>query len=185
MQRTRVVIVVLAVAAIGLVGAFYQRRSAVLLQVRVDAVPAEIGIPGIHKMYRGVLTNAGNGRAAVRVCDSLTDAFGREVHVAHAIERWNDLSGRWEEFWRIPREAFCRPYPTGIVEGRVTEIALSAGHSVETSDIAIQASEGLRLGDRLRFVVFPYFDHESTRITSAAFEIDELPTPWNSSSSPQ
>lgn len=181
----RVRLIFFALAASGaILGILVLYRHARPTQIRIDnpalrvfttANSADIGIPGITKMYEGHLKNVGPAPVQIQVCDALNDGMGREVHVAHAIERWDVDSKRWKLFWRIPKKEFCRPYPTGILHGEVKEAVLEPGRSISTGDVAIQASDGLRIGDRLRFVIFPNND-EKTAIPGAEFEIDERPT---------
>ena len=183
MLQTRkwiVVCVSMAVVATASSSCNRRRRAVVAgparLEVEVSANPAQIGIPGITKMYEGHLKNVGEASVKVRVCDAVSDAMQREIHVVHTIERWDSESQGWKELWRIPRQEFCRPYPTGIIEGRIVEVSLAPGQTVSTGEIAIQASDNLRLGDRLRFVVFPYSDGETVRLASPGFPVDERPS---------
>ena len=142
---------------------------------RSARIPRKSASPS-PKVYEGHLKNVGEASVKVRVCDAVSDAMQREIHVVHTIERWDSESQGWKELWRIPRQEFCRPYPTGIIEGRIVEVSLAPGQTVSTGEIAIQASDNLRLGDRLRFVVFPYSDGETVRLASPGFPVDERPS---------
>ena len=126
-------------------------------------------------MYGAVVRNAGIRPVKVTVCDAVTDAMQREIGVRHAIERRNESTGQWSVFWQIPRAEWCRPYPTGIVKGEISEAWLWPGQVLQTGEIAIQASDGLALNDRLRFVVYPY-DTAGQAVLGEAFVVDERPT---------
>jgi hypothetical protein len=147
----------------------------VRLEVEVISRPTQIGIPGITKMYEALLKNEGTSPVKVRVCDAVDDGMHRHIYLAHTIERWDSESRRWKAFWQIPSQEFCRPYPTGIINGQIVDVSLDPGRSLSTGEIAIQAADNLQLGDRLRFVVFPYSDVEKAWVASPDFLVDERP----------
>jgi hypothetical protein len=61
------------------------RGSDAGLEVQVSANAAQIGIPGVTKMYEGNLRNIGRFPVSIQVCDALTDAMYQEIRVAHAL----------------------------------------------------------------------------------------------------
>ena len=138
--------------------------------------PGGIGIPGLTKTYEAMLSSGSLLPMRVTVCDFVTDAFERGYSVAHSIERWDDGSGEWRLFWGIARQDFCRPYPLGITsESRVRSVWLWPGEAISTSFVAIQASDGLRLGDHLRFAIRPFRSFPEITVVTDPFPVDERP----------
>ena len=146
------------------------------LTVQAEENAADIGIPGITKMYAAQLKNTGHDPVSVRVCDAVTDGMVQEISVAYAVERWDEGSKEWRSCWRVPDREFCRPTPTGIFEGHVREMQLLPGQTVSTNESAVQAVGGVHLGDRLRFIVFPYSKDPHAYISSGPFQVDERPS---------
>jgi hypothetical protein len=56
---------------------------------------ANIGIPGISKMYEATLTNQGRLPARVTRCDFIDDTLSPGTSVAYAVQRWDAGSKRW------------------------------------------------------------------------------------------
>jgi len=144
------------------------------LRAESEAAAADIGIPGISKWYSVALINPGFLPVRVAACDVTTDAGQEGVEVANAIEKWDEGSRRWTVFWRIPRTEFCK-HSFDIQSAQLTHHWLWPGKRFVTGAIAIQASDGLALGDHLRYKVFPGTDEE-TEIASPAFVVDERPS---------
>jgi hypothetical protein len=140
------------------------------------ANPGGIGIPGLTKTYEARLTNSGVIPVRVSVCDYVTDALATGKSVAHAVERWDGTSGTWQFFWGVPRNEFCKPHGLDISsQSRIRDIWLWPRQSVSTDFVAIQASNGLRLNDRLRFVITPFWDRPDIAVSTPEFIIDERP----------
>ena len=136
-----------------------------------------IGIPGLTKTYEGSLTNRSILPVRVSVCDYVTDALGHGESVAYSVERWDQSSGKWRFFWGIRSRDFCKPYPLGITsDSRIRTVWLWPGQSLSTDFVAIQAVDGLELGDRLRFTITPFRSHADIAVASPPFMIDERPT---------
>jgi hypothetical protein len=132
-------------------------------------------------MYAAQIKNVGYGPVSVRVCDAMTDGMEREVTVAYAVERWDRGSNRWTPFWRTADREFCRPTPTGIFEGQIRDAQLEPGQIIPTAEVAVQAMTEIRRGDRLRFIVFPYWNDTQEYLSSAGFEVDESPIGYGES----
>ena len=153
------------------------RLGASLLVADWKADPGGIGIPGLTKTYEAVLTNRSLLPVRVSVCDYTTDGMEHGKGVAYYAERWEQSSGEWRFFWGIPRQEFCKPHGDDILAGsRVREIWLWPHQSISTDFVAIQAVDGLRLNDRLRFVIAPFHRTTGAVVATAAFTVDERPS---------
>jgi hypothetical protein len=180
-------VVVISCALLMLIGmciatlfSFNPRFSASLLSASWKTTPGGIGIPGLTKTYEAALTNRSILPVRVTVCDYVTDAFEHGKSVAHSVERWDQGSGKWRFFWGIPSQDFCKPYPLGITsDSRIRAVWLWPGQSLSTDFVAIQASDGLELGDRLRFTITPFLSHADIAVAAPPFTIDERPTEPN------
>jgi hypothetical protein len=143
------------------------------LKVEVEARSTDIGIRGITKVYSANLRNVGLRPVRVQICRYVTDALEPGASVAYSIERWNSTRSEWTPYRGSSKAEFCRPYPLGIIKGQLEQIWLWPTSRISTSDGAIQAADGLRIGDQLRFVLFPFNDDRGH--ISPPFTIDERP----------
>lgn len=172
-------VVLAAVALIAIAGAYLPanpRFGALFLVASWDTISGGIGIPDLTKTYEASLTNYGLLPVRVHVCDFVIDAGGRGKSNAYSVERWDPGAGKWEFFWGEPREYFCEPYPPGITaDSKIRSAWLWPGQSIPTGFVAIQAVDGLKLGDTLRFAIKPFLNREDIAIASSPFAIDELP----------
>jgi hypothetical protein len=156
---------------------FNLRLGVSVLAASSKARPVDIGIPGITKTYEASLTNRSILPVRVSVCDYVTDALEHGKSVAHSVERWDRSQGKWQFFWGIRSQDFCKPYPLGITaDSKIRTVWLWPGQSLSTGSVAIQASGGLELGDRLRFTISPILSHTDIAVAAPPFTIDELPT---------
>ena len=55
---------------------------------------------------------------------------------------------------RANGEEFCRPYPLGIVQAKLTSRLLWPGQSLSTGEEATAARDGFSIGDKPRFVIY-------------------------------
>ena len=156
---------------------FNPRFGVLLLAASWKTTPGGIGIPGLTKTYEAALTNRSILPVRVSVCDYVTDDFGHGRNVLHSVERWDQRSREWRFFWGIPSHDFCKPYPLGITsDSRIRTVWLWPGQSLYTDFVAIQACDGLELGDRLRFTITPFLNHAEITVAASPFAIDERPT---------
>jgi hypothetical protein len=185
LSRTLVSIVILFLLVFAIRLALVHRRhfsvhghSAPLgLHADIIVSNASIGIPGITKMYEAELTNYGVLPIAVTRCEFVDDTLSHGTMVAYSVERWNGTSGNWESVVNMNGRNFCKPYPLGIVEARLTMKWLWPGQSLTTGEEATAARDPLQRGDSARFVVYLRTDERnSASIPTAAFPIDESPT---------
>jgi hypothetical protein len=166
----------LAVAlwAIAVVGS---RSGNHFLRARVVETKADIGIPGISKMYEAKVTKFGIVPVKVASCDYLDDAFSHGTMVAYAVQRWDQTSQQWRTVVAPSPASFCKPYPLGIVKGQVVNRWLWPGRSLSGGEEATAARDGFRLGDQARFVVFVSSPGDySNAVATGGFRIDERPS---------
>jgi hypothetical protein len=165
---------------VGVIGAalfaLNPRAAASQLSASWKTIPGGIGIPGLTKTYRADLTNRGALPVRISVCDSINDALKREKNIAYSVERWDGRTKEWRFLREIPASEFCKPYSLGIVRGEIRGMWLWPRHIISTGFIAIQASEGLDLNDRLRFAITPFLPRRDVRIVTPPFTVDERPT---------
>lgn len=176
-------VVLTMLAAAGGLMRFHQDHTSAFghapsLGLHADIIQTQvsIGIPGISKMYQAILSNYGLLPETVLVCEYVTDAFEKGIDVAYKIERWNAKSGAWETLINTNGPDFCKPYPTGIVKGRITGRWLWPGQSLSTATEATAARVGLAKGDSVRFAMFLRSgEANSDALPTSAFQIDESP----------
>lgn len=115
---------------------------------------ADLGIPGISKSYDAGITNYGRGPTLVTRCDFVTDANDSGEQLAFAIQRWDGTSGKWNEILGTSRKTFCHPYPLGMSQTHLDRKWFWPGQSLSIGEEATAAREEVRVGDKLRFVLF-------------------------------
>src|SRR5690348_881340 len=107
---------VLVYAAVGLVvAAAASKLIPSRLSAEVKVTNADIGIPGVTKMYEATVINRGLLPVRVARCDFIDDASAAGTMVAFAVQRWNKDLKRWETIVDTSGPRFCKPYPLGIV----------------------------------------------------------------------
>lgn len=91
-QRIGLAITVLAVAFLSTIELRHKRRFGHLVGAGLHAdfivSQADLGIPGITKVYDATLTNLGPFPRKVSVCEFVTDAMGHGTTLAFAVQRW-------------------------------------------------------------------------------------------------
>jgi hypothetical protein len=132
----------------------------------------DLGIPGITKAYDATLTNFGPFPRNVSRCEYLTDAMAHESELAFSVQRWESSSQNWTTPLVPSKAFFCKPYPLGIVEGKVVERRLWPGQNLSIGEDATAAM--FQKGDIVRFVLFAAEPWTvASGYPTAGFEIDE------------
>jgi hypothetical protein len=167
-------LVMLAVVLASLVGVVEFRHRLrfghfvpLTLHADYSIAKADIGIPGISKLYDAHVTNFGIFPRRIERCEVLTDTFAPGVSVGYRLQQWNTASRRWQTILDAASE-YCRPYPLGIIKARLTSKLLWPGQTLSTGEEATGARGNLR-GQTLRFAVVAN-GHESP---TSSFTVDE------------
>jgi hypothetical protein len=154
------------------------RGTTVGLRAKVETEDADIGIPGISKMYRASLVNLAPWPILVSRCDYISDAMQHGTELAYAVQKWDNFQQQWSTS-DLKREAgreadFCKPSPESIIEGRTTQNLLWPGQRLYTNSEATAANDEFHIGDRVRFVVFINRPgNYSSSVTTPLFVIDQ------------
>jgi hypothetical protein len=127
----------------------------------------DIGIPGITKLYAARITNFSIFPRRIERCEFVTDAFASGVGVGYRLQQWDAESGRWHTVLDAASD-YCRPYPLGIINARLTAKLLWPGQSLSTGEEATGARDDLK-GRTIRFAVVA----NGREFTTASFVIDE------------
>jgi hypothetical protein len=143
------------------------------LRAEVTVDNADIGIPGISKMYEARLLNQGPWPIRVHYCAFVDDTNSPGTMVAYAVERWDQDSRSWKTIVKASGADFCKPYPLGIVRANLKSRLLWPGQSLSTGEEATAARDGFNIGDRARFVIFPGPEGSSSGVATSNFIIDE------------
>ena len=160
----------IAVAVLGL------SASKAGLKAELSVSNADIGIPGISKLYEARLVNRGLWPVRVSRCDFVDDTLTPGKMVAYSVEKWDDSTKRWTTVV-IGATGFCKPYPLGIVTAKLASGLLWPGQSLSAGEEATAARDGFNIGDRGRFVLFAGRAGDySTALPTAEFVVDEHPT---------
>ena len=169
--------VVLVSAAVGLlVAAVASKLIPSRLSAEVKVTNADIGIPGVTKMYEATVINRGLLPVRVARCDFIDDASAPGTMVAFAVQRWNKDLERWETIVDTSGPRFCKPYPLGIVEARIVNGWLWPGQRLSTGEEATAERDGFSIGDVGRFVIFTgTTGKDRDTITTPGFVIDVHP----------
>ena len=128
---------------------------------------ADIGIPGISKLYDAHITNFGILPRRIERCEFVTDAFAPGVSVGYRVQQWNTASLRWQTVLDAASE-YCRPYPLGIIDSRLISKLLWPGQTLSTGAEATGARGNLR-GQTFRFAVVA----NGQEFPTSSFIIDE------------
>ena len=147
------------------------------LQTDLHVESADLGIPGVTKVYNATITNHGSVPVPITHCEFVDDTQTPGESVAYAIQRWNPPAQSWVEVLGTSRQRFCHPYPLGIIRAKLVRSLLWPRKSLEIGEEATAARDGLNLGDKVRFVLFTGEpgDYKSS-LPTEAFTIDERPT---------
>ena len=132
----------------------------------------DLSIPGITKVYDATLTNFGFVPRKISACEFVTDAMEHGTQLAFAIQKWDRTAQAWNTTLRPSVESFCKPYPLGIVKGKVVERQLWPGQNLSIGSEATAAR--FRKGDVGRFLLFEAEPWTATPgYPTVGFEIDE------------
>ena len=143
-----------AIAVIATVGVVVELRSSPHLRASVEIASADLGIPGITKTYKPVLTNVGVKPVRVMRCNAIGDVMTRMTFLADAVQRWDESTNRWQTISGDTAQNFCKPAALSIISGKVNGGWLWPRQSWEAEEEATAARDGFHKGDKARFVVF-------------------------------
>ena len=178
LQRIFVLLVSISICGVSLVESFhyfkYQHFTPLGLHADLSVHRRDVGFEGISKLYRVKLTNYGFLPATVSACDFVDVTGQRATAIAHAVEKWNTQSAKWEPVGVGEPSSFCRPYPLGISEAHLSSKRLWPGQSVAGREEATAVRDGFELGDDARFVAFAGIAGSmKIAFPTIAFRIDE------------
>ncbi|MGH9795536.1 MAG: hypothetical protein ACRD5G_12255 [Candidatus Acidiferrales bacterium] len=146
------------------------------LHVDLIVRKADIGIPGITKMYEAYLYNLGLP-VSIQRCDFVSDAMEPGTMVAYAVQRWNAQTSAWDTIVESSGAEYCVVTPLSMVVAASKDSFLFPGQSVSTGWEATAARDEFAKGDSARFVVFTTLKIDAGRhfrsVPSQAFVIDE------------
>lgn len=137
------------------------------LHADVSVVKADIGIPGISKVYDAHVTNFGIFPRRIERCEFLTDASGHGVSIGYHLQQLDKSAGRWQTVLDAAT-GYCQPYPLGIMQARLTSKLLWPGQTLSTGAEATGARGNLK-GETMRFIVVV----NGRDLPTTSFTIDE------------
>ncbi len=137
------------------------------LHADVSVANADIGIPGITKLYDAHIINFGIFPRRIERCEFVTDASAPGVSVGYRVQQWDTASRRWHTIMDAASE-YCRPYPLGIARAKLTSKLLWPGQTLSTGREATGARGNLK-GQAMRFAVVA----NGREFPTASFLIDE------------
>jgi hypothetical protein len=147
------------------------------LRTELHVEKADLGIPGITKVYDASITNYGRIPVRVTRCDFIDDTMTHGEDVAYAIQRWDEKAKQWKQIRGASRKSFCHPYPLGVIRANLRTAWLWPRQSLSIGEEATAARDDLNIGDRVRFVIFIAEPGEySSSMATEEFTIDEHST---------
>jgi hypothetical protein len=155
-MRRAVLVIVTIVAMIGVAIQIVHRVNyghLVPLGLHADYTieTAEIGIPGISKLYDAHLTNYGALPSRIERCQFTTDASEKGVSIGYKLQRLDSSTHSWRTLMDVSG-IYCQPYPLGMAQTRLASKLLWPGQKLSIGPEATGA-RGRFKGERLRFVV--------------------------------
>jgi hypothetical protein len=132
-------LVAFVVLVSGLVALVLLHRYPRDLRTELHIEKADLGIPGITKVYDASITNYGRMPVRVTRCDFIDDTMTHGVDVAYAIQRWDERAKQWKQVHGASRKSFCHPYPLGIIRANLRTAWLWPGHSLSIGEEATAA----------------------------------------------
>lgn len=156
---------------------WYNYGHLVSYGLHVDAVnrDAYIGIPGQTKMYWPEVSNFSLLPVRLPSCEYFSCLMTSSIDYAHALQRYNEQSKRWETIGDPGDLQFCVNPETN--ESREVYTFLLPGSSAEVmGGAAVGAIDGFRKNDLARWVVFREASPRAnwdTSIASAPFRIED------------
>ena len=121
----------------------FERFESTGLHADVHVTSADIGIPGVSKMYEATLSNDGPLPAFVEQCRGHNEE-GYETNAAYNIERWDGQRRAWRPVFEFAQPKFC--------DG-TSWTWLWPGQRISTGEEATAARSAFRRHDTIRFVV--------------------------------
>jgi hypothetical protein len=173
-KRLRAALLLLAAILVSVTGLVEVRHRVIFghfapltLHADVSVANGDIGIPGITKLYDAHVTNLGIFPRRIERCEFVTDAFAPGVSVGYRLQQWDMASHRWQTVMDAASE-YCRPYPLGIINARLTSKLLWPGQTLSTGEEATGARGNLK-GQTMRFAVVA----NGREFPTSSFVIDE------------
>ena len=83
------------------------------LRAEYTVEKADIGIPGITKMYDARLVNVSRRAVRIEVCAFVDDASAPGEAVAFAVQRYDSKNSAWITIVDASDATMCHPYPLG------------------------------------------------------------------------
>ena len=167
-------LVMLAVVLASLVGVVEFRHRLrfghfvpLTLHADYSIAKADIGIPGISKLYDAHVTNFGIFPRRIERCEFVTDALAPGLSVGYRLQQWEMASRRWQTVLDAA-SGYCRPYPLGMIKARLTSKLLWPGQTLSTGEEATGARGNLK-GQRMRVAVVA----NGRELPTSSFVIDE------------
>jgi hypothetical protein len=163
-----------ALSALSFIFKSSKNYSVLCAEYSVEA--ADIGIPGITKMYDARLVNGGLRPVRIEVCAFVDDASAHGEAVAFSVQRYDARSSAWITIVDASDARICRPYPLGWITAEVTPKWLWPNKWVSMGEEAT-AARGFHKGESARFVLFTSFKRSNRNppqgIPTPAFVINE------------
>jgi len=146
------------------------------LRAEYTVEKADIGIPGITKMYDARLVNVSRRAVRIEVCAFVDDASAPGEAVAFAVQRYDSKNSAWITIVDASDATMCHPYPLGWMTAELKQKWLWPMRWVSMGEEAT-AARGFHKGDSARFVLFTSFRRSNKNppqaIPTPAFVIDE------------
>jgi hypothetical protein len=173
-KRLRAALLLIAAILVSVMGLVEVRHRVIFghfapltLHADVSVANGDIGIPGITKLYDAHVTNFGILPRRIERCEFVTDAFAPGVSVGYRLQQWDIALRRWQTILDAASE-YCRPYPLGIIQSRLTSKLLWPGQTLSIGEEATGARRSLK-GQTMRFAVVA----NGREFPTASFVIDE------------
>src|SRR5260370_29970101 len=90
-----------------------------VLHAEYTVETADIGIPGVTKMYDARLVNSGRAPVRVEICAYIDDAGGGGDAPAFFVQKYDGESATWETILDASNARTCHPFPLRCVTARV------------------------------------------------------------------
>ena len=137
---------------------------------------ADIGIPGVSKMYDARLVNTGLRPVRVEVCAFVDDASAPGEGLEFSVQKFDAKNSTWRTIADASDARSCRPYPLGWVTAELKSKWLWPRQGLAMGEEAT-AARGFQKGESARFVLYTSFRHANQKLPQAiptvAFVIDE------------
>src|SRR5260370_21088155 len=90
-----------------------------VLHAEYTVETADIGIPGVTKMYDARLVNSGRAPVRVEICAYIDDAGGGGDAPAFFVQKYDGKRATLETILDASNARTCHPYPLGWVTARL------------------------------------------------------------------